>query len=298
MRYTNHLILAAPKVAKRLTSLNPFLLSEVSKVNLKVDEKLLSKGTIYTKVWDKEHLRLLNGDKFTQKLSVTSKIPRINLYKESLKRIIKDLERFPENKEVIAKLKETLGHLKPLEPRHVVILKGKVAGDKYREVFEKLDTDTPIFTRVKQAMDKVNETRGEDFKKEQETVIKKRLGKTYNNTLLDRVDINFLKTEFIFTKLKYSRCPQYDSVSGGFAALLAGFIGFLISEKFGIELVDSGDFYIALMYGIFVGFSVHLLLRITSHENTPSLPTSFYHNSLFYKELLFFLFNKLYRLFF
>jgi len=37
----------------------------------------------------------------------------------------------------------------------------------------------------------------------------------------------------MYTKLKYSRVPQYDIVSGGSAALLAGFLGFLISEKFG-----------------------------------------------------------------
>ena len=56
----------------------------------------------------------------------------------------------------------------------------------------------------------------------------------------------------MYTKLKYSRSPQYDIVSGGVAALFSGFLGFLISEKFGIELVDSGDFYIALMYFIFL----------------------------------------------
>merc|ERR1712001_359926 len=39
-------------------------------------------------------------------------------------------------------------------------------------------------------------------------------------------DINFLRKEKIYTKLKYSRCPQYDIISGGFAAIFAGFIGF------------------------------------------------------------------------
>jgi hypothetical protein len=45
-------------------------------------------------------------------------------------------------------------------------------------------------------------------------------------------------------------------VSGGFAALLAGLLGFLISEKFGFELVDSGDFYYAYMYALFAGWSL------------------------------------------
>ena len=60
-----------------------------------------------------------------------------------------------------------------------------------------------------------------------------------NTTLTDLLfNIHFLRKEFIYTKLKYSRCPQYDIVSGGLAALFSGFIAFLISEKFGIELVE------------------------------------------------------------
>ena len=55
-----------------------------------------------------------------------------------------------------------------------------------------------------------------------------------NNLLWSLFDINFLKKEKIYTKLKYSRSPQYDIVSGGVAALFAGFLGFIISEIFGI----------------------------------------------------------------
>jgi hypothetical protein len=74
------------------------------------------------------------------------------------------------------------------------------------------------------------------------------------NTYMNLININFLRKERLYTKLKYSRSPAYDIVSGGAAALLAGFIGFLISEKFGYELVDSGDFYYAFMYGVFLTF--------------------------------------------
>lgn len=104
----------------------------------------------------------------------------------------------------------------------------------------------------------------------------------------NRYDLNFLRKEFMFTKLKYSRCPAYDSVSGGFAALFAGFIGFLISEKFGIELVDSGDFYVGLMYILFTSFIVRLLIFSTadSVDETPSFILSFYPIKLFYKELM------------
>lgn len=74
-------------------------------------------------------------------------------------------------------------------------------------------------------------------------------------------DINFLKKEKIYTKLKYSRVPQYDAVSGGVAALFAGFLGFLICEKFGFELPDSGDFYFVFMYFTFFFFILKLLSK-------------------------------------
>ena len=61
--------------------------------------------------------------------------------------------------------------------------------------------------------------------------------------LRNLINTNFLRKERIYTKLKYSRTPGYDIVSGGAAVILAGFLGFLVSEKFGIELPDSGDFY-------------------------------------------------------
>jgi len=84
--------------------------------------------------------------------------------------------------------------------------------------------------------------------------------------LLDVINVNFLRKERMYTKLKYSRTPAYDIVSGGAAALLAGFIGFLISEKFGFELVDSGDFYFFFMYVVFIAFSVRPLLMVANPE--------------------------------
>ena len=75
----------------------------------------------------------------------------------------------------------------------------------------------------------------------------------------------FLKKEKLYTKLKYSRSPQYDIVSGGVAALFSGFLGFLVSEKFGIELVDSGDFYVLFMYAVFLFFSIRPLVKIITN---------------------------------
>jgi len=77
-----------------------------------------------------------------------------------------------------------------------------------------------------------------------------------------------LPKEFLYTKLKYSRSPAYDIVSGGFAVLLAGLLGFLSSEKFGIELVDSGDFYYVWMYGVFLAFSLKAFSKGISSERS------------------------------
>jgi hypothetical protein len=82
-------------------------------------------------------------------------------------------------------------------------------------------------------------------------------------TWFSTVNINFLRKERLYTKLKYSRSPAFDIVSGGAAALLAGFLGFLISEKFGYELVDSGDFYYLFMYLVFLAFSIRPLLTVS-----------------------------------
>ena len=96
-------------------------------------------------------------------------------------------------------------------------------------------------------------------------------------------DINFLRKERLYTKLKYSRTPQYDIVSGGSAALLSGFLGFLICEKFGFELLDSGDFYYLFMYLVFFGFCLRLLLKLTNNEKTEWSALSYKWGYVFFK---------------
>ena len=91
---------------------------------------------------------------------------------------------------------------------------------------------------------------------------------TLTDTLRNLVNINFLRKERLYTKLKYSRSPAYDIVSGGAAALLAGFLGFLVSEKYGFELVDSGDFYYLFMYLVFLGFSLRPLLTSIDYNDS------------------------------
>jgi hypothetical protein len=103
--------------------------------------------------------------------------------------------------------------------------------------------------------------------------------------------INFIKKERLYTKLKYSRSPAYDIVSGGAAALLAGFLGFLISEKYGFELVDSGDFYYFFMYAVFFSFSLRPLL--TSMNNMTTLSDLFSIKYFFDYFFFFFSLNRI-----
>jgi hypothetical protein len=93
------------------------------------------------------------------------------------------------------------------------------------------------------------------------------------------VNINFLRYERLYTKLKYSRSPAFDIVSGGAAAIFAGFLGFLISEKFGFELVDSGDFYYLFMYIVFFSFMLKPLLYVINVKHSV-------FNSISYKNLI------------
>lgn len=86
-----------------------------------------------------------------------------------------------------------------------------------------------------------------------------------NNSL---INVNFLRKERLYTKLKYSRSPAYDIVSGGSAALLAAFLGFLISEKYGFELPDSGDFYYLFMYLVFLSFSIKPLVHTLNSKES------------------------------
>lgn len=81
------------------------------------------------------------------------------------------------------------------------------------------------------------------------------------NSAYSLINIHFLKKEALYTKLKYSRTPAYDIVSGGSAALLAAFLGFLITEKFGFELLDSGDFYYLFMYCVFIALVLKSIVK-------------------------------------
>ena len=118
-----------------------------------------------------------------------------------------------------------------------------------------------------------------------------------NEKLWNLFNINFIKKEKIYTKLKYSRTPQYDIVSGGSAALFSGFLGFLICEKFGFELLDSGDFYLILMYTVFICFFFKLFLKLWNGEKEIwgflSLKWIFYFLNLNFQLIFKFLYRNL-----
>ena len=73
---------------------------------------------------------------------------------------------------------------------------------------------------------------------------------------------NFIRKESFYTKLKYSRVPQFDTSSGAVASLLSGFYGFLVCEKFGFELIDSGDFLFLVIYLVVLLAALSCLLKI------------------------------------
>ncbi len=111
------------------------------------------------------------------------------------------------------------------------------------------------------------------------------------NSLYNNINMHFLRKERLYTKLKYSRTPSYDIVSGGAAALLAAFFGFLILEKFGFELVDSGDFWYLVMY---VGVLVIALKGLVTTLHYDTLQTSNILSIFSPKHIFNFYFNFLY----
>lgn len=84
----------------------------------------------------------------------------------------------------------------------------------------------------------------------------------YKSSLSPEFRLYFLKQEHFYTKLKYSRVPQFDTSSGAAASFLSGMYGFLVCEKFGFELIDSGDFLFLFIYIILYYFLGMLFLSI------------------------------------
>ena len=87
-------------------------------------------------------------------------------------------------------------------------------------------------------------------------------------------------------------------VSGGAAAIFAGFIGFLISEKFGFELADSGDFYYLFMYLVFIAFMFRPIMTSLDINNGLYGVFKIKEIKIFYVSVVSLLFLKLKSIFF
>lgn len=115
------------------------------------------------------------------------------------------------------------------------------------------------------------------------------------NIILKNFLIFFFKKEFYYTKLKYSRVPQVDKASGGIACLLAGLLGMLITERFGFELLDSGDFYFLVMMLIFILLILRILFKkillVLSLQQVATIYTSIF---IFFKNNFLDLYNLIY----
>lgn len=80
------------------------------------------------------------------------------------------------------------------------------------------------------------------------------------------IKINFIKIEQVYTKLKYSRVPIYDIISGGSACMFAGLIGFLVSERFGFEIIDSLDIFMLYFYILFISLTLFIYYKNILHN--------------------------------
>lgn len=85
-----------------------------------------------------------------------------------------------------------------------------------------------------------------------------------SSNLSSKFNIFFIRKEVFYTKLKYSRVPQFDTSAGAAASFMSGMYGFMVSEKYGFELIDSGDFLFLIL---FVSFLVLIGSTITALFN-------------------------------
>lgn len=89
-----------------------------------------------------------------------------------------------------------------------------------------------------------------------------------NEYYKDKFFLYFLKKEIFYTKLKYSRVPQFDTSSGAAASFMSGMYGFMVSEKFGFELIDSADFLFMFIYlCLFIWAIITFHVFFNSNEN-------------------------------
>ena len=95
---------------------------------------------------------------------------------------------------------------------------------------------------------------------------------SYSNT---NYNIYFIRKEHYYTKLKYSRVPQFDTSSGASASFMSGFYGYLICEKCGFELIDSADFLFFILYLIVLSLA---LIQFSRMLNSSTFVSPYIYN--------------------
>lgn len=81
--------------------------------------------------------------------------------------------------------------------------------------------------------------------------------------ILDEND-SLRKLQIPHNKLKYTRTPSFDIVSSGIAALFSAFLGAMICDKFGMELLDSADFFIIYIFCISILLPLNAILSVVT----------------------------------
>ena len=99
----------------------------------------------------------------------------------------------------------------------------------------------------------------------------------------DNFKIYFIKKEPFYTKLKYSRVPQFDTASGAVASFISGMYGFMVCEKFGFELLDSGDFLFTAVYIIVFALILSNITAVLNAKGSLLKDIRSLVNSFFFK---------------
>jgi hypothetical protein len=84
----------------------------------------------------------------------------------------------------------------------------------------------------------------------------------FSSVLILDEDDSLRKLQIPHNKLKYTRTPSFDIVSSGIAALFSAFLGAMICDKFGMELLDSGDFFTLYIFCISLLLPLNAILSV------------------------------------
>jgi hypothetical protein len=94
----------------------------------------------------------------------------------------------------------------------------------------------------------------------------------FSSVLILDEDDSLRKLQIPHNKLKYTRTPSFDIVSSGIAALFSAFLGAMICDKFGMELLDSADFFTLYIFCISLLLPLNVILSVLTLTDEPFTP--------------------------